>query len=199
MDDSTEATLRRALCGALDAFASARIDGLVVGGIALGHRIDGEARVDHDVDLFIRESDVERAMEVLFAAGYEVVLTHPSWLFKARLEGATVDVLHRLGRALSLDEEMLARATKVDIGDCLVPVISREDMAIGQAGVSGSAVPAYWFQAVDLLRAEDVDWSYLARRGSTMPDRFKALLHFARSEGIDVPDEIIHAHGHPGG
>jgi predicted nucleotidyltransferase len=119
------------------------------------------------------------------------VQTHPTWLFKAFLNGALVDVLYRLGRKLSLDEEMLERASMVDVDGRTVPIISREDLAIGQAGVSSREVPDYWFQAVDLLRADGVDWDYVSRRASAAPDRMVALLHYARSEGIGVPKEAF--------
>jgi predicted nucleotidyltransferase len=178
--------LSEALCGAWKALENDRIDALLVGGIALSYHLTGEPQLDHDVDLFVREGDVERAMDALAGAGFEVVRTHPTWLFKARLEGATVDVLHVLGRVLGLDDEMLSRAILVDVGACRVKVISREDLAVGQAGAARAKVPDLWYQAVDLLRGGNVDWDYLVRRGASAPDRFASLLHFARSEGIEV-------------
>lgn len=183
-----EDALRETLCAAVKALSDEGIDALVVGGIALSSHLDGQARVDHDVDLFIRESDVDPAMASLSRSGFEVVRTHPSWLFKARRDGALVDVLYRLGRILSLDDEMLERASKADVDGCMVSVISREDLAIGQAGVSSSEIPEYWFQAVDLLRADTIDWSYIAQRATAAPDRITALLSYLRSEGIAVPD-----------
>lgn len=186
-----EDALRKALCAVVDALSDDAIDALVVGGIALSHHLDRQARVDHDVDLFIRERDVDAAMASLSGAGFAVVRTHPTWLFKAFLDGALVDVLYRLGRILSLDDEMLERASKADVDGCTVPIISREDLAIGQMGASSVEVTEYWFQAVDLLRAPDVDWDYLTQRGAVAPDRMRALLHYARSEGIRVPDEAL--------
>lgn len=187
-----EDALRDALCAAVDALSEDAIDALVVGGIALSHHLDGQAVVDHDVDLLIRESDLDAAMTSLSRAGFEVVQTHPTWLFKARLDGAMVDVLYRLGRILSLDDEMLERATKANVDGCTVPIISREDLAIGQAGASSSDVHDYWFQAVALLHV-DVDWNYVSRRGQAAPDRITALLHYVRSDGVDVPSEAFPA------
>ena len=191
MTAETEERLSEALCRSVACLSSVAIDTLVVGGLALSYHLRGEAVVDHDVDLFIREENVDAAIVALSRDGFEVVRTHPEWLFKARLEGATVDVLYRLGRILELDEEMLARASDVNVNGCSVPIVSREDLAIGQAGAGRATVPGHWFEAIDLLRDVEIDWPYLARRGSVAADRTIALLHFARSEKIDVPDEAF--------
>lgn len=189
-----EERLSEALCRAVGALESQGIDTLLVGGIALSYHMQGSAVVGHDVDLFIREQDVEEAVAGLEKEGFEVVRTHPEWLFKARLDGALVDVLYRLGRILELDAEMMERALHVPVNGCAVPVIGREDLALAQAGAARTTVPAHWFEAVELLRDVDaVDWSYLIRRGAVAPDRLAALLHFARSAKIPVPDEAFSA------
>lgn len=185
-DEQTE-RLREALCTSFTTLDRDGIDVLLIGGIALAYHLTGEPKVDHDVDLFIKETDIDRAMGSLEQAGFEVVLTHPTWLFKARLGGATVDVLWVLGRVLRFDDEMLVRSIDMDVGGCRTKIVSREDMAIGQAGAARAKVPDLWFQAVDLLRGGGLDWEYLATRGASAPSRYAALLHFARSEGIDVP------------
>ena len=185
--------MTEALCRAVGALASHGIDTLLVGGIAISYHMQGAAVVGHDVDLLIRERDVEGSIAALAGDGFEVVRTHPEWLFKARLDGAMVDVLYKLGRILDLDEDMLAHAVRVRINECDVPVIGREDLILGQAGAGRATVPAHWFEAIDLLRDARVDWSYLSRRGSVAPDRLAALLHFARSDKIVVPDDAFSA------
>lgn len=187
--DSTE-LLTAALCGAVDALTEAGVDTLVVGGIALSHFLMDEIVVDHDVDLAVREEEVDNAIGVLERAGFEVVRTHPRWLFKARLDGALVDVLYRLGRWWAVDDEMLSRGVDVQINGCTTRLISREDLALAQAGAASSDVPSHWYQAIDLLRG-DVDWDYLARRGADSPELFKGLLHYARHAGISVPDHAL--------
>lgn len=193
MGGDTEERLSEALCRAVAAMRSNRIDALVVGGIALSYHLQGQPVVDHDVDLFINERDVEAAIGALSGDGFDVVRTHPEWLFKARLEGATVDVLYRLGRILELDGEMIERAPNLTVDGCSIQVISREDLAIAQSGAARGTVPAHWFQAIDLLRGDDIDWPYVARRGAVAPDRTKSLLYFARSDKIEVPDELFSA------
>lgn len=95
--ESTE-VLGAALCGAYEALSGQRIDAVVVGGIALSYYLKGDAKIDHDVDLFIREGDVDDAMAVLTDAGFEVVRTHlagssrrasavPWWTFSTGWDG----------------------------------------------------------------------------------------------------------------
>jgi predicted nucleotidyltransferase len=182
-----EETRRRALTNAVAALNDSRIDNLVVGGVAISYHLDTRIHVDHDVDLLIREPDVERATAVMSNAGFEVVRTHPTWLFKAHVDGATVDVLYRLGRILSLDGEMLERRRDATMEGVELHMIGREDLALGQAGAASTEVPGHWFEAIDLLRSEDVDWRYLAQRGLVAPNLTLALLHHARYVGIDVP------------
>jgi hypothetical protein len=48
------------------------------------------------VDLVVAESDTEAAAATLGAAGFGIDRPPEDWLFKATLDGAVVDVLHRL-------------------------------------------------------------------------------------------------------
>ena len=199
MSGNGDNELRDALIDSYKALTAAGVDSLVVGGVVISYYLEGEAKIDHDIDLFIREDDVEQAMDAIAAAGFEMTRTHPTWLFKGRRNGATVDVLYRLGRILKLDDEMIERAVEETLDGLSLPLISREDLAIAQAGAASSEVPGHWFEAVDLLQSTDllksgdIDWDYLVRRGATAPDLTIALLHYARHAGIDVPVEALTA------
>ena len=190
MSPDAENELRASLRDAYIALEQEEIAALVVGGVAISYHLEGEAVVDHDIDLFIGEDDVERAMKALSGAGFDVTDTHPTWLFKGRRNGTTVDVLYRLGRILKLDDEMIERAERVVVDGSPLRFISREDLALGQAGAAKPEVPGHWFEAVALLRADHIDWDYIGRRMQVAPDRVAALLLFARSERIEVPLDI---------
>ena len=191
MPSEIEAELYASLRDAYDAFTSDGIDALVVGGLALSYHLDGEPQIDHDIDLLIAEDDVERGMKALAEVGFDVTETHPTWLFKGRRNGTTVDVLYRLGRSFTLDTELMARAHEVPVYGVSMRFISREDLAAGQAGAAKPEVPSLWFQAIDLLRADDVDWGYLSARMSVKPHLRAALLHHARHLKILVPDRVL--------
>ena len=191
MASDIEAELRASLHDAYDAITSAGIDTLVVGGLALTYHLEGEPQIDHDIDLLIAENDVEAGMKALADAGFEVTETHPTWLFKGRRNGTTVDVLYRLGRSFTLDAEMMARAPDVPMDGVAMRFIGREDLAAGQAGAAKPEVPSLWFQAIDLLRADDVDWEYLADRMGVKPHLRAGLLGHARHLKIAVPDRVL--------
>ena len=191
MSPEAETELRESLRDAYRALESERIGALVVGGVAISYHLDGEAVVDHDIDLFIGEGDVEPAMKALAGAGFEVTDTHPTWLFKGRRNGTTVDVLYRLGKILKLDAEMIERAEEVVVDGARMRFISREDLAIGQAGAAKPEVPGHWFEAVELLRADHVDWDYVVRRSGVAPHLRAALLNYARHAKIDVPQRVL--------
>ena len=95
MSGNGDDRLRSALRDSYRALADNGIAALVVGGMAISYHLDGEPKVDHDIDLFIAEADLEKAMEALESSGFDVTRTHPTWLFKGRRDGATVDVLYR--------------------------------------------------------------------------------------------------------
>ena len=191
MSGNGDDRLRSALRDSYRALADNGIAALVVGGVAISYHLDGEPKVDHDIDLFIAEADLEKAMEALESSGFAVTRTHPTWLFKGRRDGATVDVLYVLGRILAFEDEMLERSIVVDIDGVDVRLIGREDLAVGQAGAAKPEVPIHWFQAVDLLRADDVDWPYVVRRAAVAPDLRFALLRYLRHAGGNVPEEIL--------
>lgn len=191
MSDSREEELRDVLIDSYKALTAEGVDALVVGGIAVTYHLEGEAKFDHDIDLFIREDDVDRAANAFDIAGFEVTRTHPTWLFKARRNGSTIDVLYRLGRILKLDDEMLNRAVDVAIDGTPMRFISREDLAVGQAGAAKPEVPGHWFEAIDLLRGAEIDWDYVVHRSAVASDLRTALLHYAKHARIDVPDDVL--------
>jgi predicted nucleotidyltransferase len=191
MSPEAETELRSSLRDAYRALESEGIAALVVGGVAISYHLEGEAVVDHDIDLFIGEDDVEHAMKALSGAGFDVTDTHPTWLFKGRRNGTTVDVLYRLGKILKLDAEMIERGEDGVLDGASMRFISREDLAVGQAGAAKPEVPGHWFESVELLRADHIDWQYVHRRVAVAPYLRAALLNYARHGKIDVPDDVL--------
>ena len=191
MSPEAETELRSSLCDSYRALHENGIGVLVVGGLAISYHTEGEPKVDHDIDLFISEEDTERAKRLVADAGFEVTDTHPTWLFKGRRNGTTVDVLYRLGRVLKLDDEMIERGEEVVVEGTSMRFISREDLAVGQAGAAKPEVPSHWFQAVELLRADHVDWPYLHKRAAVKPHLRAALLNYARHVKIPVPEDVL--------
>lgn len=152
----------------------------------------GRPRWTHDIDVFVSPSDAGRVLEALGEAGFRTERTNPTWLFKALKDGVLVDVIFASDGKILLDDEMVARARTVEIEGHRASVISAEDLVVIKALVHKEHSPRHWFDALALLRREDLDWEYLIRRAARYgPIRVLSLLYYARSNDQVVPDEAI--------
>jgi hypothetical protein len=97
----------------------------LAGGYALWAH--GAPESENDVDFAVAEPDTERAANVLAAAGFDVLRPPEDWLFKAGLDGVTVDVLHRIvGEPVTA--ELLGRSTEMDLLGIRMPVLPATDL-----------------------------------------------------------------------
>jgi predicted nucleotidyltransferase len=152
----------------------------------------GRPRWTHDIDVFVRPEDARRALSVLEDAGYRTQETDPEWLFKALKDDVLVDVIFLSDGRVTLDREMARRARWADVEGIRLPVISAEDLIVIKALVHKERSPRHWFDALALLRREDLDWDYLLDRARRYnPVRVLSLLYYARSSDQVVPAEAI--------
>src|SRR4051794_10731427 len=80
--------------------AEADVPFLVGGAYAL-FTYAGIERHTKDVDVFIRRSDLERALGALSAAGYRTEVPFPHWLAKAHGEGCFADLIYSSGNSVA--------------------------------------------------------------------------------------------------
>jgi hypothetical protein len=145
-----------------------------------------------DVDILVHPSSVEPSLQALLRADFSLHQEDPAWIHKATRAGRTVDVIHRVGRDIYLDEEMTDRVIRAEVLGVDLPLISAEDLAVMKALVHQEHRSADWFDALAILRRPDLDWDYLCRRGGQHgPRRLLSLLLYARSDGIAVPDRAF--------
>jgi predicted nucleotidyltransferase len=148
----------------------------------------GRERWTHDIDVFVKPEDAREALSILQRAGFETQETDPSWLFKAVKDHVLVDLVFLSDGRIVVDDEMLRRARQVKIQGHSVPAIPVEDLIVVKALVHKERSPWHWFDALALLRRDDLDWDYLVRRGTQYgPHRILSLLFYALSRGQDVP------------
>jgi hypothetical protein len=76
----------------------------------------------HDVDIVVVEADVEHAVATLADAGFEIIRTPEDWLFKATMNSALVDVLHRVNGVV-VDSALIAAADVLDVLAIPMPVL----------------------------------------------------------------------------
>ncbi|MGH2766051.1 MAG: nucleotidyltransferase [Actinomycetota bacterium] len=152
----------------------------------------GRPRWTHDIDVFVRPQDARAALRALSASGFRIQETDARWLFKALKERVLVDVIFLSTGSVLLDEEMMAHARELDVEGCPAPVIAPEDLVVIKALVHKERSPRHWFDALALLRRDDLDWTYLVRRARQHgPLRVLSLLYYARSNDQIVPDRAI--------
>ena len=79
----------------------------------------GGPPTDHDVDLYLREADADRALEVLVDAGFRGERPPEDWLYKVWDGDNLVDLIFRPAGG-AIDDEHFARATE-HRGECAAP------------------------------------------------------------------------------
>jgi hypothetical protein len=107
-----EDTLRDALRQAASALRAHGPEFALAGSYALW--VHGAPEPLHDVDIIVAEADVEHAAATLVAAGFDVIRTPEDWLFKATMNAAVVDVLHRVNGAV-VNPALIATADTVEV------------------------------------------------------------------------------------
>jgi len=180
---------QRVLRRAIGAIEDAHVPYAVIGGLASA--VHGRTRFSEDVDVLVRPVDAERALEALAQAGFATERTFPDWLSKATSEGVLVDVLFAIQDAMYLDEPMLARVRSTTFAGCTMRVAAPEDLLITKASSFNEATPHYWYDALALLTAPELDWDYLAERARLAPRRLLSLLVFAESCDVFVPPRVV--------
>ena len=151
-----------------------------------------DLRAHEDIDLLVRPPDASRAAEVLASAGYVVESTDPSWIRKAKRLGVTVDLIHRAGREVNLDPDMLERAPAATVLGVPVRLMPPEDLAMIKAVLHDETRTGDWFDALALVARPGLDWDYLLRRARGHGvQRALSLLLYARAEGAEVPPRVL--------
>jgi hypothetical protein len=120
--------------------------------------VHGAPEPDHDVDIVVAEPDADRAAEVLAGAGFVVERPPEDWLFKATLDDAMVDVLHRLN-GVPVDPQLVASARTYELLGLQIPVLDPTHLVI----VRLRSLSEHYCDFAELLPAvravrEQLDW-----------------------------------------
>jgi hypothetical protein len=174
----------------IEALDHAEVPYVLIGGIAsIGF---GRPRWTHDIDVFVKPEDAERAMLSLGAHGFETERTDERWLFKGFKREVLVDIIFRSTGGFHLDQEMLDRAVRREFQGHLVRLIPPEDLLIMKAVVHDEAGPRHWHDALGIIAGcPSLDWDYLLRRAERAPRRVLSLLIYAHSLDMLVPNQVI--------
>lgn len=187
------------------ALERARIAYALIGGIASS--VHGRPRTTRDIDVFLKPSCADHALEALAAQSFRTDRLDPKWIFKAYKDEVQVDLIFATGRGIYFDDEMLARASIRSFRDVAVRVVSPEDLVLIKAIAHDEATPRHWHDALGVLLRAELDWDYLLARSRFGQRRLLSLLLYAQSLDYAVPEPVVRElmrrvsdnHLHPGG
>ncbi|MFS8606432.1 MAG: nucleotidyltransferase [Gammaproteobacteria bacterium] len=151
----------------------------------------GRPRWTHDIDVFVRPSGADAALDALADASFETERTDPAWLFKAFKQSVMVDVIFHSTGGFYLDDEMLARSVERQFLGHRLRLIAPEDLLVIKAAVHDERGPRHWHDALGVIGVNDLDWDYLLRRARRAPRRVLSLLVYAHSLDINVPNYVV--------
>jgi hypothetical protein len=180
-EETDFARIEHALKRTVAALRDAQVPFLLGGSLASWARGGPETR--HDLDLMIKESDVERALTALDEAGMRIERPPEDWLVKAWDGDVLVDLIHH-AKGLDITDEVIERGEVLSVLTMDVPVMALEDvmttklMALSEHRLSYDSL----LRIARALR-EQIDWEGVRRR--TEPSPF-ARAFFVLLEGLDV-------------
>ncbi len=177
------------LFDALDALEEDKISYALIGGVA-SHGL-GRPRATQDIDIFVRPEDSGAALEALVRKGFRTEKTDLSWLFKGFKDEVLVDIIFKSRGDIYFDHEMEERSKPVDYHGRKVKTVSPEDLIIIKCTVHDEIGPHHWHDALAVLSHATLDWDYLLKRARRSPRRLLALLLYAQSNDIWIPNRAI--------
>jgi hypothetical protein len=141
----------------------------------------------HDVDLAIRKSDAERALEALEAAGFRPERPPESWLVKAWADDVLVDLIwHPMG--LEVTDTVLQAAGMVNVDGMEVPALAPTDVLTSKLlALNEGHLDFEGLLAIVRGVREQVDWPELRRRTEELP-LARSFFYMAGELGL-IPTE----------
>jgi hypothetical protein len=163
------------------ALRDADVEYMLGGGLAAWAR--GGPPTDHDVDLYVRAKDAERALQALAEAGMRTEVPPEEWLYKAYDGDVLVDLIFRPAGGPITDEHF-ARAEMMEVSAQSVLVASIDDVLVTKLLAVNEQDPNY-DSVLKLARAlrEQIDWDFVRTRSSSSPF---ARAFFTLVEGLGI-------------
>jgi aminoglycoside-2''-adenylyltransferase len=141
---------------------------------------------EHDVDVALRERDVDRAVLTLVEAGMLEQDTSLDWLRKVRDDDRIVDLIFRsINRCI--DDGTLALAEDVKVGPIVVPVLPATTVMIDKLLVFGEHFCDYtWALPAARALREQINWDQVRAEVCHSPFA-EAFLLLADRLGLSSP------------
>jgi hypothetical protein len=161
--EQLELSLKRAAA----ALQRAEVQFMVAGSLACWARGGPEPR--KDLDLMVRPEDAERALEALVGAGMRPERPPENWLLKAYDGDLLVDLIFH-GMGLPVDDDLFARAERLNVFSIEMLVTSLEDVLITKL-LALTEHELDYSALLQITRAvrEQVDWREVRGRTQDSP------------------------------
>jgi hypothetical protein len=145
--------------------------------------VHGGPPTENDVDVLIREEDVDRALAVLEKSGMETARPPEGWLVKAWSDGVLVDLMYEPS-GLTVDAEFLARCEVHNVAAVRMRVMPVDDLLVGKL----LALTEHHLDFAPILEharalREQIDWVDVASRTQHSPFA-RAFLFMVADLGI---------------
>lgn len=186
-----ERALLRTLTKVVTTLAAEHVEFAVAGGLAVYAR--GGPPSEHDVDIFLRERDVDTATRALVAAGMLPEDPPEDWLRKVYDGDVLVDLIFRPNYRGNVTE-LLSRAEPLRIGPALAPVLGATDLMIDKLLVL-TAHRCDFTPLLPIARGlrEQVDWDRVAAETAGSPYA-RAFLTLVEALSVaEVPSAVVGA------
>jgi len=130
-------------------------------------------------------------LRALDQAGFRTEETDPVWIYKAFKDGVMLDIIFMVTGGIYLDEEMEQRSVIREYDGLAVRIPSPEDQIVIKAIVHREETSRHWFDALAILGRAQLEWEYLLHRARLGARRVLALLIYAQSMDILIPNWVI--------
>jgi hypothetical protein len=180
-DEQPFAAIEATLKLAAGALREAGVPFLLGGSLASWAR--GGPQTRHDLDLMIKQADLERAVTALKQAGMRTEDPPEEWLVKAWNDDVLVDLIFA-PKGLPIDDEVIARGDEMSVLSMEMRVMAIEDVLITK--LMAITEHSLRFEGVlSIARAlrEQIDWDHV--RAATASSPFARAL-FVMLEGLEV-------------
>jgi predicted nucleotidyltransferase len=137
------------------------------GGLATWAR--GGPESEHDLDLFVKPGDAERALQALEEAGFRTEKPPELWLYKAWDGDVMIDVIFS-PKGGDVDEDWFERADEMEVAAVRMKVMALEDVMVTKLLALGEHELDYE-SVLEIARSlrERIDWEDVRSRTAESP------------------------------
>jgi hypothetical protein len=174
-------TMKRAAA----AFREAEVPFMLAGSLASWAR--GGPETSHDLDFVVKPEDAERALEALERAGMKPEKPPEEWLYKAWDGDVLVDIIFSPS-GLTPDDDVMARADKLNVMSMELPVMAIEDVMVTKINALTEHSLRYE-GLLEMARAlrEQIHWEKVRSRANDTPF---ARAYFVMLDGLGIVPDV---------